>query len=91
MYKRQVCDQPDMYYFLYGEGWAHTQAEMLERGLTLRQYEEFARLQNGVPVSYTHLDVYKRQSIHYNNYISVYLPAILRCFRIAGFLFSKEG
>ena len=29
-----VCDQPDMYYFLYGEGWAHTQAEMLERGLT---------------------------------------------------------
>lgn len=35
-----VCDQPDMYYFLYGEGWAHTQAEMLERGLTLRQYEE---------------------------------------------------
>ena len=28
-----VCDQPDMYYFLYGEGWAHTQAEMLERGL----------------------------------------------------------
>ena len=42
-----VCDQPDMYYFLYGEGWAHTQAEMLERGLTLRQYEEFARLQNG--------------------------------------------
>ena len=42
-----VCDQPDMYYFLYGEGWAHTQTEMLERGLTLRQYEEFARLQNG--------------------------------------------
>lgn len=43
-----VCDQPDMYYFLYGEGWAHTQEEMLERGLTLRQYEEFARLQEGV-------------------------------------------
>ena len=43
-----VCDQPDMYYFLYGEGWAHTQAEMLERGLTLRQYEEFARLRDGV-------------------------------------------
>lgn len=32
-----VCDQPDMYYFLYGEGWAHTQAEMLERGLSLRR------------------------------------------------------
>lgn len=43
-----VCDQPDMYYFLYGEGWAHTQEEMLERGLTLRQYEEFARLREGV-------------------------------------------
>lgn len=48
-----VCDQPDMYYFLYGEGWAHTQAEMLERGLTLRQYEEFARLQNGVLAQFT--------------------------------------
>ena len=33
-----VCDQPDMYYFLYGEGWAHTQEEMLNRGLTMRQY-----------------------------------------------------
>ena len=48
-----VCDQPDMYYFLYGEGWAHTQTEMLERGLTLRQYEEFARLQNGVLAQFT--------------------------------------
>ena len=48
-----VCDQPDMYYFLYGEGWAHTQAEMLERGLTLHQYEEFARLQNGVLAQFT--------------------------------------
>lgn len=48
-----VCDQPDMYYFLYGEGWAHTQAEMLERGLTLRQYEEFARLQNGALAQFT--------------------------------------
>ncbi|XBX08491.1 DUF4316 domain-containing protein [Enterocloster clostridioformis] len=48
-----VCDQPDMYYFLYGEGWAHTQAEMLERGLTLRQYEEFARLRDGVLSQFT--------------------------------------
>ena len=48
-----VCDQPDMHYFLYGEGWAHTQAEMLERGLTLHQYEEFARLQNGVLAQFT--------------------------------------
>lgn len=48
-----VCDQPDMYYFLYGEGWAHTQEEMLERGLTLRQYEEFARLREGVLSQFT--------------------------------------
>lgn len=48
-----VCDQPDMYYFLYGEGWAHTQAEMLERGLTLGQYEEFARLRDGVLSQFT--------------------------------------
>lgn len=48
-----VCDQPDMYYFLYGEGWAHTQEEMLERGLTLRQYEEFARLRDGVLSQFT--------------------------------------
>lgn len=30
-----------------------TQTEMLERGLTLRQYEEFARLQNGVLAQFT--------------------------------------
>ena len=48
-----VCDPPDMYYFLYGEGWAHTQAEMLERGLTLRQYEDFARLREGVLSQFT--------------------------------------
>ena len=33
----------------------------------------------------------KRDQYTINNYISIYLPAILRCFRIAGFLFSKEG
>lgn len=43
-----VSHQPDIYYFLYGEGWAHTQEEMLEHGLTLRQYQEFARLREGV-------------------------------------------
>lgn len=48
-----VCDQPDMYYFLYGEGWTHTQEEMLGRGLTLRQYEEFARLRDGVLSQFT--------------------------------------
>lgn len=43
-----VSDQPAMYYFLYGEGWVHTQEEMLERGLTMQQYEEFAKLRSGV-------------------------------------------
>lgn len=43
-----VSNQPDIYYFLYGEGWAHTQEEMLNRGLTMRQYQEFARLREGV-------------------------------------------
>ena len=48
-----VCDQPDMYYFFYGEGWAHTQEEMLNRGLTMRQYDEFARLRDGVLSQFT--------------------------------------
>lgn len=48
-----VSDQPDMYYFLYGEGWTHTQEEMLERGLTMRQYEEFARIREGVLSQFT--------------------------------------
>ena len=48
-----VSDQPDMYYFLYGEGWTHTQEEMLERGLTMRQYEEFARIREGVLLQFT--------------------------------------
>lgn len=43
-----VTDRADMYYFLYGEGWAHTQEEMLGRGLVADQYAEFARLQHGV-------------------------------------------
>lgn len=43
-----VTDRADMYYFLYGEGWAHTQKEMLGCGLTADQYAEFARLQHGV-------------------------------------------
>lgn len=37
-----------MYYFLYGEGWAHSQEDMLSRGLTMDQYQEFARLKDGV-------------------------------------------
>ena len=43
-----VTDRADMYYFLYGEGWTHTQEEMLGRGLVADQYAEFARLQHGV-------------------------------------------
>mgnify|MGYP000394008707 CR=1 FL=1 len=39
-----VSDMPEMYYFLYGEGWSHSQEEMLNRGLTMDQYMEFARL-----------------------------------------------
>ena len=33
-----VSDMPEMYYFLYGEGWSHSQEEMLDRGLTMDQY-----------------------------------------------------
>lgn len=43
-----ITDRVDMYYFLYGEDWAHTQEEMLGRGLTVDQYAEFSRLQHGV-------------------------------------------
>ena len=48
-----VSDQPDMYYFLYGEGWAHSQDAMLERGLTMELYMEFARLQDSVLLQFT--------------------------------------
>lgn len=48
-----VSDQPDMYYFLYGEGWTHTQEEMLARGLTMKHYEEFARIREGVLSQFT--------------------------------------
>lgn len=48
-----VTDRTDMYYFLYGEGWVHTQADMLERGLTPEQYAEFARLREGVLQQFT--------------------------------------
>ena len=42
-----------MYYFLYGEGWAHSQEAMLERGLTMAQYMEFARLRDSVLLQFT--------------------------------------
>lgn len=48
-----VSDMPEMYYFLYGEGWSHSQEEMLDRGLTMDQYMEFARLQEGVLRQFT--------------------------------------
>ena len=48
-----VTDRADMYYFLYGEGWSHSQEEMLNRGLTMDQYMEFARLQESVLRQFT--------------------------------------
>ena len=48
-----VSDMPEMYYFLYGEGWSHSQEEMLDRGLTMDQYMEFARLQESVLRQFT--------------------------------------
>mgnify|MGYP005764985833 FL=1 len=48
-----VSDMPEMYYFLYGEGWSHSQEEMLDRGLTMDQYMEFARLREGVLRQFT--------------------------------------
>lgn len=48
-----MSDMPEMYYFLYGEGWSHSQEEMLNRGLTMDQYMEFARLREGVLQQFT--------------------------------------
>lgn len=48
-----VSNMPEMYYFLYGEGWSHSQEEMLDRGLTMDLYMEFARLQEGVLRQFT--------------------------------------
>ncbi len=48
-----VSSRTDMYCFLYGGGWVHSQEEMLEHGLTMRQYEEFARLRDGVLSQFT--------------------------------------
>lgn len=43
-----VSDRPEMYYFLYGDGWHRPQDAMLEHGLTVEQYTEFAGLRDGV-------------------------------------------
>lgn len=43
-----VSDRPDMYYFLYGEGWHRSQDAILENGLSAEQYAEFAALRDGV-------------------------------------------
>ena len=48
-----ISDRLDMYYFLYGEGWSHSQKDMLERGLTMEQYMEFARLRDSVLQQFT--------------------------------------
>ena len=70
-----ISENPRIYTFLYGEGWVKSQAEMLENGLTLDEYKEFAELQQGVLSQFEQrrellfdgqpfdplLDVYKRQ------------------------------
>lgn len=43
-----VSDRSDMFSFLHGEGWVHSQADMLKHGLTMAQYVEFAKLRGGV-------------------------------------------
>ena len=43
-----ISDDTRMYYFLYGEGWVKTQDEMLDNGMTMDRYYEFARLRDGV-------------------------------------------
>lgn len=48
-----ISGHTDMYSFLYGEGWVYSQEEMLEHGLTMRQYEEFAGLRDGVLSQFT--------------------------------------
>lgn len=43
-----VSENKDMYYYLYGTGWMRSQADMLDHGLGMEQYREFARMQDGV-------------------------------------------
>ncbi|GAA6298003.1 MULTISPECIES: LPD25 domain-containing protein [Lachnospiraceae] len=43
-----ISENVGIYPFLYGEGWVKSQAEMLENGLTLDEYKEFAALQQGI-------------------------------------------
>ena len=43
-----ISENTGIYPFLYGEGWVKSQAEMLDNGLTLDEYKEFAELQQGI-------------------------------------------
>lgn len=43
-----ISENTGIYPFLYGEGWLKSQAEMLDNGLTLDEYKEFAALQQGI-------------------------------------------
>lgn len=43
-----ISDNENMYDYLYATGYRKSQAQMIHRGLRLTDYEEFARLQEGV-------------------------------------------
>lgn len=43
-----ISENTGIYPFLYGEGRVKSQAEMLDNGLTLDEYKEFAALQQGI-------------------------------------------
>jgi len=52
-----VSDNPKMYGFLYGDGWAKSQADMLKEGIfTGADYQEFARIQSEVLKAYPYKD-----------------------------------
>lgn len=48
-----ISDNSGMFSFLYGSGWVYSQTEMLKHGLTMAQYEEFAKLRNGILKQFT--------------------------------------
>ncbi|MBD5549875.1 MAG: DUF4316 domain-containing protein [Lachnospiraceae bacterium] len=48
-----ASEREDMFFFLCSEGWIYSQEKMLEHGLTMGQYEEFARMREGVLSQFT--------------------------------------
>ena len=59
MYKRQVYENESVDVMDFDEKWAHVKKDNAE-GYVLRSHLRYFRRYD--PVSYTHLDVYKRQS-----------------------------